>query len=101
MIYCVRIALCTAPKKERSGAIQRVIEVLPQADWFLRTEARNLFLEHFLVARGVIEQEVSRRMQKEKREQALGVVLRLLINTLWQAGGKWNQGESTHAKQDH
>jgi hypothetical protein len=85
VVHCAQIALAVAPTDEGPRAIRRVIEVLPQADWFLRTEARNLFVEHFAMARQPIEEEVSRRIQKSKREQALDVVLRMLINLLWQA----------------
>lgn len=86
VIHCARITISIAPADERLYAIRRVIEVLPRADWFLRTEARNLLFDHFPLAQAPIEQEVSRRMQSDKREQALDVVLRLLANILRQGG---------------
>jgi hypothetical protein len=86
VLYAARIALDVATAEIQLRAIRRVIEVLPEADWFLRTEARNLFVEHFTLAQGPIQAEVARRRQKGKGEQALDVVLRLLINILWQAG---------------
>jgi HEAT repeat protein len=98
VVHCARIALDVAPADERSRAIRRLIEVLPEADWFLRTEARHLLLEHFALARQPIEEEVSRRTQKSKREQALDVVLRMLINLLWQAERRHDGDWKTHAE---
>jgi len=84
-ITTARIALAVAPMPDKWRAIRRLIEMLPRADWFLRTEARAALAEHFDVAQEAVEDEIARRMNSGKKEQALDVVLRLLINLRNQA----------------
>lgn len=79
------IGLRIAPLPDKWRAVHRLIEMLPRADWFLRTEARAALAEHFDFAQEAVEDEIARRMNSGKKEQALDVVLRLLINLRNQA----------------
>jgi hypothetical protein len=83
-ITTARIALAIAPPPDKWRAIHRLIEMLPRAGWFLRTEARAALADHFAFAQEAVEDEIARRMASGK-EQALDVVLRLLINLRNQA----------------
>lgn len=85
VITAARIGLELSPELEKPRAVRRMIEVLPSADWFLRTEARAAMAEHFYVAREQIEDEVTRRMKPDGKSQARDVVLRLLVNLRNQA----------------
>jgi HEAT repeat protein len=85
VINTARIGLEAAPIPERSRAVHRLIEMLPRADWFLRTEARTALAEHFDIAREPVEEEIARRIRSDGAEQALDVVLRLLVNLRNQA----------------
>jgi hypothetical protein len=84
-ITTARIALAIAPTPDKRRAVHRLIEMLPRAGWFLQTEARAALAEHFAFAKGAVENEITRRMASGKKEQALDVVLRLLINLRSQA----------------
>lgn len=84
-ITTARIALTVGPPPDKWRAVRRLIEILPRADWFLRTEARAALAEHFDLAQEAVEDEIARRMNSGKKEQALDVVLRLLINLRSQA----------------
>ncbi len=80
VITTARIGLACASAPERLRVIERIIQVLPDANWFLRTEARAALAGHFELARAIIEQEITRRRSAGEKEQALDVVLRLLVN---------------------
>lgn len=80
VITAARIGLETAPMEERWHAVHRLIEMLPRAGWFLRTEARAALAEHFDIAQEAVEGEIARRIDLDGKKQALDVVLRLLIN---------------------
>ena len=80
VITTARIALETASEPEKWSAIGRIIETLPMAGWFLRTEVRAALVKHFDLAREQIEDEIARRMTVDGKDQALDVVLRLLVN---------------------
>jgi hypothetical protein len=84
-ITSARIALAIAPPPDKCRAIHRLIEMLPRAGWFLRTEARAALAEHFAFAQEAVEDEIAKRMTSGTKEQALDVVLRLLINLRTQA----------------
>lgn len=84
-ITTARIALAIAPPHDKSRGIHRLIEMLPCAGWFLRTEARAALAEHFAFAQEAVEGEIARRMTSGRKEQALDVVLRLLVNLRKQA----------------
>lgn len=85
VVTVARIALETAPEPERWRGVRRIIETLPAADWFLRTEARAALAGHFELAQEQIEDEIARRMKADERSQALDVILRLLLNLRNQA----------------
>jgi hypothetical protein len=87
------IAMRVAPPEDQEQSVRRLIEILPTANWFLRTEARDCFVEHFALARPLIEMEVARRSQQSKREQALDIVLRFLFNVLHQGEQKETEGK--------
>jgi DNA-binding GntR family transcriptional regulator len=70
---------------DRWRAVRRLIEILPQANWFLRGEARAALAEHFDIAQELVEDEIARRMKSDGKEWALDVVLRLLVNLRNQA----------------
>jgi hypothetical protein len=80
VVATARIGLEVASMPDRRRAVSRLIEMLPRARWFLRTEARAALAEHFDVAREPIEDEIARRMSASGKDQALDVVLRLLVN---------------------
>jgi len=85
VITAARIALESAGESEKAHAVQRILQMLPSASWFLKTEARAALAEHFAIARKAIEEEIARRSEAGKKEQALDVVLRLLVNLSRQA----------------
>ena len=85
VITTARIALSVALEPDKWRAVHRLIEMLPPADWFLRTEARAALAEHFDIAQEQIEDEIERRMEEDGTDQALDVVLRLLVNLRNQA----------------
>lgn len=80
VITTARIALEVAPMPDKSRAASRLIEMLPRADWFLRTEVRAVLAEHFDVAREAVDDEIVRRTSAPAKDHALDVVLRLLWN---------------------
>ena len=80
VITTARIGLEVAPMQERWHAVNRLIEMLPRAGWFLRTEARAALAEHFDIAQEAVEDEIARRVNLGGKNQALDVVLRLLVN---------------------
>jgi hypothetical protein len=80
VITTARIGLEVAPMQERWHAVHRLIEMLPRAGWFLRTEARAALAEHFDIAQEAVEDEITRRVNLDGKKQALDVVLRLLVN---------------------
>jgi hypothetical protein len=80
VITTARIGLEVAPMQEREQAVHRLIEMLPRAGWFLRTEGRAALAEHFDIAQEAVEEEIARRIHSDGKEQALDVVLRLLVN---------------------
>lgn len=85
VITTARIGLEIAPEPDKRHAIRQMIETLPRADWFLRTEARAALAEHFGIAQKEIEDEIAQRTKADGKEQALDVVLRLLVNLRNQA----------------
>ncbi|MGH9687074.1 MAG: hypothetical protein ACRD5K_08300 [Candidatus Acidiferrales bacterium] len=85
VITVARIALQDAPAPERRNAVRRMMEMLPAANWFLRTEARTALAEHFDLTRQPIEEEIAQRTKVDRRQQALDTVLRLLVNLREQA----------------
>jgi hypothetical protein len=87
VITIARMALETAPEPEKWRAVRRIIETLPAAGWFLRTEGRAALAEHFDLVHEQIEDEIARRMRAHGKQQALDVVLRLLVNLQNQALG--------------
>ena len=82
VVTTARIALEAGPEPDKWRAVRRLIEILPRADWFVRTEARAALAGHFDIAREQVEDEIARRMKADGKERALDVVLRLLVNLL-------------------
>jgi hypothetical protein len=80
VITAGRIALQEELDAEKQNAVRRMIEMLPAANWFLRTEARAALAEHFNLARKTIDEEIARGMKVDRRQQSLDTVLRLLVN---------------------
>jgi hypothetical protein len=80
VITSARIGLEFAPHSGKAQAIQRIIDRLPIASWFLRTEARAALMEHFNLAQKAIEVEIARRQNAGRKDQAQDLVLRLLVN---------------------
>jgi len=85
VITTARIGLDMAPAPDKWRAVDRMIEMLPPAGWFLRSEASAALAEHFDITRGAIEDEVARRSKVDRKRQCLDVVLRLLVNLRNQA----------------
>jgi hypothetical protein len=75
-----RIAIDVAPLVERQRAVERLIEVLPHANWFLRAEAQTVLAAHFDLAQEAVEREIIRRSASTEKEQAMDMVLRMLVN---------------------
>jgi hypothetical protein len=84
VVRVVQIALRICPPDERKFAIKRLIDVLPAAGSFVRSEAKACLAENYADARLLIETEVNRRREAEPRQQAMDGVLRLLVNLEWQ-----------------
>ncbi|MGH9716192.1 MAG: HEAT repeat domain-containing protein [Candidatus Acidiferrales bacterium] len=80
VITTAGVAFEIGPICDKRAAIQRLIEMLPRADWLLRSDARIALAKHFDFAQEAVEQEITRRMNLDKKSQALDVILRLLIN---------------------
>jgi HEAT repeat protein len=80
VITACRIGLELASLPDKWRAVRRLIEMLPRADWFLRTEARAALADHFDVAQEAVEDEIARRSSSSAKEQAMDVVLRMLVN---------------------
>jgi hypothetical protein len=85
VITSAGIGLDVAPGPDRWRAVRRMIEMLPSAGWFLRSEASVALAEHFDISREAIDDEIARRMRVDGKQQALDVVLRLLVNLRNQA----------------
>lgn len=75
-----RIALQAGTPADRTKAVHKLIEILPRADWFLRTYARSCLADHYEVARQQIDSEIVSRNSAGDKERALDIVLRLLVN---------------------
>jgi HEAT repeat protein len=80
VITACRIGLELAPSPDKWRAVRRLIEMLPRANWFLRTEAQAALADHFEVAQEAIEDEIARRRSSSSKEQAMDLVLRMLVN---------------------
>jgi len=80
-----RLALDVAPPEDKERAVRRLIETLPGANWFLKSEAQAALARHFDLARRAVESEIDRRSAAGPREQAMDVILRLLVNLKNQA----------------
>lgn len=85
VILAGTIGLAVGPVPDQWKAAKRLIEVLPEADWFWRTEARRALGEHFAIAQELVEDEIARRMKASPKEQSLDEILRLLVNLRNQA----------------
>lgn len=80
VITACRIGLELAPLPDKWRAVRRLIDMLPRADSFLRTEARAALADHFDVAQEAVQDEIARRSSSSAKEQATDVVLRMLVN---------------------
>ncbi len=80
VITAARLALEVAPYPEKRLAVRRMIETLPSAGWFLRTEARAALAEHYDLAQEAVEDEIAHRMMADSKARSVDVVLRLLVN---------------------
>ncbi len=74
------ISLEIGEPAEWHGAIRRVIELLPRMDWPLQSEAKALLRKHFREGRELIQEEIARRSAASLADQALDMILRLLVN---------------------
>ncbi|MFZ0640693.1 MAG: hypothetical protein WA020_02185 [Candidatus Acidiferrales bacterium] len=92
VVSTVRMAMKICPPHDRELAIQRLIEALPTADSFVRTEARTCLAENFSFARPQVETEIARRRKASRKEQAVDVVLRVLVNLEWEMEGHGQGG---------
>jgi hypothetical protein len=81
------MAVKICPPHDREFVIQRLIADLPAADSFVRAEARACLAENFSFAQPQVEAEIARRRRAGRREQALDVVLRMLVNLEWEMEG--------------
>ena len=75
-----RIALQTGTAADQTKAVQRLIAIMPRADWFLRTYARSCLADYYAIARPQIESEIASRNNASDKERALDILLRVLVN---------------------
>jgi HEAT repeat protein len=77
---CGSIALRVGSDGEKLRAVDRMIEILPDLNWFLRTQVRSCLAEYGALALDPIEREITRRFAKSPDARFTDGVLRLLIN---------------------
>lgn len=75
-----RIALRIGTPTDQVKAVDKLIETLPRADWFLRTYARSCLADYYAIARAKIESEIASRSRAGDKERALDIMLRILVN---------------------
>jgi hypothetical protein len=73
------IALSLADRPNQELAVERMIEVLPAAGWFLQAEIQEWLEKHLDVALPSINEEIRRRQSASPAVQAADSVLRLLL----------------------
>lgn len=79
VLTVVHIALAAASEPEPWRAVRRIIEILPSANWFLRTETRVALAESFELAKEQVEDEIARRIKSGDGSEERDVVFRLLV----------------------
>ena len=93
VISAAAIALKVRDTADEKFAIQRLIQVLPHANWFLQSEVESCLLEHFRTGRLLIAREIHRRIQAPTSEQVKDVALRVLLSVVRQAEAGPGSGE--------
>jgi hypothetical protein len=74
------IALNLADRRNQELAVNRMIEVLPAAGWFLQGEIQEWLEKHLDVALPGINEEIQRRQAASASSQATDNILRLLLS---------------------
>lgn len=74
LVSMFRIAGGIAGADDRESACRRLMEVLQDADWFLKGEIEDALVERFDAVRTVIEEELVRRSQASEWTQELDPV---------------------------
>lgn len=75
-----KIAVTLGDCYDRATAVDRLLVVLPAADWYLRTEIQTCLLSLYEDGRVRIEQEVAMRSARPETEQLADTLLRTLLD---------------------
>jgi hypothetical protein len=81
-----KLAISLGDHEDRTAASLRLLSTLPNADWFLREETRDLLAELYPEAKPSIDHECTRRSAVPEAERARDMILRLLEGVRRRAG---------------
>lgn len=84
-VSAAAIALRIGHESDKQFAVQRLIQLLPGANWLLQSEIETCLLEYFPIAGPAIRREIEQRSQFPTSQQAKDVTLRILLNVVRQA----------------
>jgi hypothetical protein len=98
VITCSRMALNAGQAEDKQKAVDRLLDCLAAAGWFLKTEARSCLAEHFEAARAQIEREIEHRTSASGAARSLDVTLRILVNLKAQAESRCGRKAENHAE---
>jgi len=83
-VSAAAIALKLGADTDKDLAVQRLIQVLPGANWLLQSEIESCLLEYFPVAGPFIHREIRQRTQLAASQRAKDATLCLLLNVVRQ-----------------
>jgi HEAT repeat protein len=87
LVATFRIAARAAGAKERALAGRRLLEVLPNADWYVKGEIENAFVDLFGAIKPFVEKEIARRRQRSDGNWIVDPVLATLLRVKSRAEG--------------
>jgi hypothetical protein len=76
-----RLAAAAAGPEDRVRAAERVVEVLPEAEWYLQDEVELALVELAPQSRGAVEREIAKRLASPGPARAMDSALRTLLRT--------------------
>lgn len=74
-----RIAATSGDHQDKVTAVDRLLEVLPGADWFLRGQIQDCLVSLYAEGRPRIEREIADRSELQETTQAMDLPLRTLL----------------------
>ena len=74
-----RIAVTLGTREDRMTAVDRLLNVLPAADWFLRSEIQDCLSSLYAEARSRIEAEIAERSALPRAQQITDSVLATML----------------------